>query len=169
MWHAQAEEIRKGHPSISTSQGLVERSALLESAGNFCDALANKKPIDKMLSFFSATNDKEIKVFEHGLQKLAPFLGRKFTGRDGAKEYFSIISECLDYENMLFSDYIVDAHERVVSVRGHANFTWKSTGNTWHETFVYRLKMDLKGKILVYDVWADTGAAYLASKGELSS
>lgn len=75
----------------------------------------------------------------------------------------------LSYEKMQFSDYIVDVEERVVSVRGQARFTWKSTGNSWDEVFIYRLQLDGEGKIQVYEVWADSGAAYLASKGELGT
>jgi len=51
----------------------------------------------------------------------------------------------------------------VTSVRGRARFTWKSTGKAWDEIFVYRIQLDEEGKVLVYEVWADSGAAYLAS------
>lgn len=55
----------------------------------------------------------------------------------------------------------------MVSVVGKARFVWKTTGNGWDETFTYRLRFDQDAKVVVYEVWADSGAAYLASRGEL--
>lgn len=155
--------------SYNPLPAMADRKALLKNATALCESFAQKKPVGQVLETFSSSRPDDIVLLEHGLQQLAPFLGRTFQGIAGAKEYFSIISELLDYDNMKFSDYIVDVEERVVSVRGEADFTWKSTGNTWHETFLYRIQLDEAGKILVYEVWADSGAAYLASRGEASS
>ena len=74
-----------------------------------------------------------------------------------------MVSECLSYEKMSFSDYIVDVESRTTSVRGTARFTWKSTGKSWDEVWI---RLDVEGKVLVYEVWADSGAAYMASRSE---
>mmetsp|Transcript_24464 Transcript_24464/g.37690 ORF Transcript_24464/g.37690 Transcript_24464/m.37690 type:complete len:146 (+) Transcript_24464:240-677(+) len=141
------------------------REKLLESARLLCESFANKEPLANILEHFS--NSPEVVCLEHGLPVLAPFLGRTFSGKDGAREYFTLIAELLSYKSMQFSDYIVDVESSVVSVRGKANFTWKSTNQSWDEEFMYRLLLDKEGKIVVYEVWADSGAAYLAGKGLL--
>ena len=105
-----------------------------------------------------------IRIFEHGLPELAPFIGRSFYGIQGITDYFTIISNTLEYENMYFYDYTVDIETKVVSVRGKATFIWKSTKKYWNEIFIYRIQLDNEYKILIYEVWADTGAAYLASQ-----
>lgn len=73
----------------------------------------------------------------------------------------------LSYENMRFSNYVVDPQQRKVSVRGEARFVWTSTDQGWDEVFTYVLDFDEELKVSVYEVWADSGAAYLASRGEL--
>ncbi|KAI0117657.1 hypothetical protein F4776DRAFT_636126 [Hypoxylon sp. NC0597] len=142
-----------------------KRTELLEAATAFCDSFAQKKPLDEILSHFSSSDN--ILAYEHGLPELAPFLGREFRGREGVKEYFNIISSCLSYENMRFADYIVDAVENRVAVRGTAKFTWTATGESWDEFFSYALKFDGERKVVSYEIWADSGAAYLARKGQL--
>ncbi|KAI2780047.1 hypothetical protein F4815DRAFT_157428 [Daldinia loculata] len=142
-----------------------KRADLLNAAIAFCESFAQKKPPDEILSHFSSSTN--ILAYEHGLKKLAPFLGREFRGHDGVQEYFSTISSCLSYEDMCFADYIVDAVENRVAVRGTAKFTWTATGESWDEVFAYALKFDDQYKVLSYQVWADSGAAYLASKGHL--
>ncbi|OTA97652.1 hypothetical protein M434DRAFT_65169 [Hypoxylon sp. CO27-5] len=142
-----------------------KRTELLEAATAFCDSFAQKKPLDEILSHFSSTDN--IVAYEHGLPELAPFLGREFRGREGVQEYFKIISACLNYENMRFADYIVDAVGNRVAVRGTAKFTWTATGESWDEVFAYALKFDDEHKVVSYEIWADSGAAYLASKGRL--
>ena len=62
-----------------------------------------------------------------------------------------------------FRIIVLTRNWRFVSVRGKAKFTWKSTGKIWNEVFIYRIQLDEEGKILIYEVWADSGAAYLAS------
>jgi hypothetical protein len=54
-----------------------------------------------------------------------------------------------------------------VSVKGRAKFTWIETGQTWDETFTYSLDFDDESKITNYQVWADSGAAYLARINKL--
>ncbi|KAI0834857.1 hypothetical protein F5Y06DRAFT_278083 [Hypoxylon sp. FL0890] len=142
-----------------------KRADLLEAATSFCASFAQKKPPDEILRHFSTSDT--ILAFEHGLPELAPFLGREFRGREGVQEYFETISSCLSYEDMRFADYIVDAAENRVAVRGTAKFTWTATGESWDEVFAYALKFDEERKVVRYEIWADSGAAYLASKGRL--
>mmetsp|Transcript_773 Transcript_773/g.941 ORF Transcript_773/g.941 Transcript_773/m.941 type:complete len:224 (+) Transcript_773:203-874(+) len=141
------------------------RDDILSTAHSLCDAFANKAPLNEVLDQFSTSD--EVFCLEHGLQRLAPFLGRIFVGQEGVKQYFTIISDLLSYDDMKFSDYIVDVDASTVSVRGEATFLWKSTGNSWEEVFTYRLRFDDEAKVLAYEVWADSGAAFLASKGLL--
>jgi hypothetical protein len=68
---------------------------------------------------------------------------------------------------MSFSEYFADDSSSKVSVKGKAKFTWNATGESWNEVFVYTLDLDEEAKITDYQVWADSGALYLASKGEL--
>ncbi|KAI1097165.1 hypothetical protein F4804DRAFT_339473 [Jackrogersella minutella] len=142
-----------------------KRVELLEAATAFCDSFAQKKPSDEILSHFSSSPD--VLAYEHGLKELAPFLGREFRGPEGVREYFGTVSSCLTYEDMRFADYVVDAVENRVAVRGTARFTWTATGEGWDEVFAYALKFDEQRKVVSYEIWADSGAAYLASKGWL--
>ena len=142
-----------------------KRATLLLAAESFCNTFATQKPLDDILSHFSTRY--EILAYEHGLKQLAPFLGRDYTGEKGVREYFETLASHLSYDNMEFSTYVVDAAENRVSVRGEAKFTWTSTGQSWNEIFTYVLAFDEDAKVVKYEVWADSGAAYLASKGEL--
>ncbi|GAB1320385.1 hypothetical protein MFIFM68171_10595 [Madurella fahalii] len=142
------------------------RASLLASATSFCNAFASGASPSEILTHFTADTSK-ILVREHGLAQLAPFLGRTFRGADGLTQYLSIIADCLSYENMRFGDYIVDAEARKVSVRGEARFTWARTGQSWDEVFTYVLGFDDELRVESYDVWADSGAAWLASLGKL--
>ncbi|XXG96642.1 hypothetical protein Hte_002930 [Hypoxylon texense] len=144
-----------------------KRADLLAAATAFCESFAQKQPPDEILSHFSTSTTDDIVAFEHGLKELAPFLGREFRGRDGVREYFEIISSCLRYDGMRFADYVVDAAEDRVAVRGAARFTWTATGESWDEVFAYALRFDEQRKVVRYEVWADSGAAYLASQGRL--
>ncbi|EMD38920.1 hypothetical protein CERSUDRAFT_133551 [Gelatoporia subvermispora B] len=145
---------------------------LLASARALCDAFASKAPPDELLSHFSTTHS--ISAFEHGLPLLAPFLGRPFTGRTGPTSvpaYFQLLTKYLTFEDMSFSDWAVDADARRVSLKGSARFTWaegNGEGQGWDEKFVYMLDFDDEGKVTDYQVWADSGAAYLAHRGELA-
>lgn len=80
------------------------RSQLLACAQAFCKGVADKQPLDDLMSQFSSTH--LITAHEHGLPFLAPFLGRTFTGRTGpnsVEEYFKLLQKYLTYENMSFS------------------------------------------------------------------
>ncbi|KAJ3743416.1 hypothetical protein DFH05DRAFT_1207838 [Lentinula detonsa] len=141
------------------------RSQLLSSATSFCDAFAQNKDLDSILSHFSTTH--QVSAIEHGEKAIAPFLGRPFEGLDGVRSYFDTIAALLSYENMEFSEFTVDAEAGRVACKGKAKFLWIQTKETWDETFAYMLDFDDEGKITNYQVWADSGAAYLARKGEL--
>lgn len=148
-----------------TTKSISRREELLNAARSFCDAFASKRPPQTILSYFSSSS--EVLALEHGLPQLAPFLGREFRGHGGLEEYFFLLAKHLSYDNMRFSRYFADAEEGKVSVRGEATFTWTSTGQSWHEVFTYVLRFDEEAKVLEYEVWADSGAAYLASRGEM--
>ncbi|GLB33477.1 hypothetical protein LshimejAT787_0103610 [Lyophyllum shimeji] len=141
------------------------RSELLSTAQQFGDDFSNKKEITVLLSHFSTTH--KATAIEHGEPALAPFLGRPFVGIGGVREYFETIASLLSYEEMHFSEFVVDPEARKVAMKGRARFTWMSTGESWDETFSYILDFDEDRKVAVYQVWADSGAAYLASKGKL--
>lgn len=142
------------------------RHALLSSATAFCRAFASSAQPDQILSHFTRHPSK-ILVHEHGLPQLAPFLGRTFRGADGLRQYLAVVAECLSFQDMRFTEYVVDAQARKVSVRGEARFTWKSTGQSWDEVFAYVLAFDDEARVESYEIWADSGAAWLASRGHL--
>ena len=59
-----------------------------------------------------------------------------------------------------------------MSVKGRARFQWiegVGEGNWWNETFAYVLDFDDEAKVTDYQVWADSGAAYLAWTGKLNA
>ncbi|EIN05988.1 hypothetical protein PUNSTDRAFT_73269 [Punctularia strigosozonata HHB-11173 SS5] len=148
---------------------MVSRAALLSSAQGLISDFSQKEPIDRLLSHFSRTHACE--AFEHGEPCLAPFLGRPFSGLDQIRRYFAMLQDYLTYENMTFDQFCVDAESRRVSCVGKAKFTWvKPNPGDWNEIFHYLLDFDdsPEPKITNYQVWADSGAAYLAGRGELS-
>ncbi|KAK5081143.1 hypothetical protein LTR05_007937 [Lithohypha guttulata] len=130
-----------------------QRKHLLASAESFCNDIASQADLETILSHFSTSYTPV--ALEHGHKQLAPFLGRPFLGIDGIKEYFGLLGKCLKHENMGFKNYIVDTSED------------RSTGQSWNEIFTYQLAFDTQGKVISYHIWADSGAAYLASKGLL--
>ncbi|PIL25113.1 hypothetical protein GSI_13002 [Ganoderma sinense ZZ0214-1] len=147
------------------------REQLLRSAQALCSAFASKSDNDTLLSHFSSTH--QISAIEHGLPLLAPFLGRSFSGRAGANSvpaYFDLLRQYLTYQDMSFGTWVVDAEAQRVSVKGRAQFTWiegEGNGQSWDEAFAYILDFDHDAKITDYQVWADSGAAYLARHGQL--
>jgi len=144
---------------------MMQRQRLSDAAHRFCDDFAHKQTIDALLTHFSNTHPCE--VLEHGLSRFAPFLGSPFRGLDGVRRYFDAIAALITYEDMQFSEYVVDAEVRKVSVKGTAMFTWIATRESWDETFAYVLDFDDQDKVTRYQVWGDTGALYLASQGLL--
>jgi hypothetical protein len=142
-----------------------EREALLHAAANLCNAFACQYAVNAILDHFSTASEPF--ALEHGLPQLVPFVGRPFRGLDGVRQYFGLLSEHLTYKDMRFVDYVVDVETAKVSARGTATFTWTKTGQSWDEVFTYVLGFDAQRKVKSYEVWADTGAAYLASQGKL--
>ncbi|KAF9569412.1 hypothetical protein CPC08DRAFT_812997 [Agrocybe pediades] len=141
------------------------RKELQNAAQEFCRGFAGGKSVDEFLEYFSTTY--EVSAIEYGEPVLAPFLGKQFVGKAGLKEYFELIGSLLSYDNVAFSEYVVDCEALKVSVKGKAKFTWISSKQSWNETFTYTLDFDEEMKVVRYQVWADSGAAYLARRGEL--
>ncbi|KAL1859198.1 hypothetical protein Plec18167_007868 [Paecilomyces lecythidis] len=157
---------------------VVPRTTLIEPARTLCNAFASASPVSELVRCF--TSDPMPIAHEHGHSSLAPFLGRTFTGQEGITKYFDLLTQYLSFENMRFDpedEWVVDPETLTVCLRGRARFIWKATGEGWYETFCYRLGLaedisqDGKGgyKVQEYRVWADTGAAYLASKNQLKA
>ena len=142
------------------------RNQLLDAASSFCRDFAEKKDPDVLLQHFSTMY--KCTIIEHGQQSLAPFLGRTFVGLPAIRSYFTLISELLAYEGMRFSAYTVDIEARKVCVKGEATFTWLSTRESWDEAFIYMLDFDDELKVTDCQIWADSGAAYLAGTGRLN-
>ncbi|KAJ5119017.1 hypothetical protein N7448_010726 [Penicillium atrosanguineum] len=153
---------------------MVTRKSLITAVQSLLTALSTPPDQNPNLLSTFTTNPPPL-CFEHGLPQLVPFLGRYFTGQEGVTRYFALLSEHLDIKNMTFepdTDWLVDEVSMAVCLRGNAQFVWKSTGQAWDETFVYRIVVaedtGAKGlKVQEYRVWADTGAAYLARLGRL--
>ncbi|PYH89858.1 hypothetical protein BO71DRAFT_335721 [Aspergillus ellipticus CBS 707.79] len=153
-----------------------KRAALTKPIHTFLALLTAPPPdlITSLLPLFTKT----VLIHEHGLPTLAPFLGRDFTGPAGVKEYFSLLSDHLTYENMRFDaegEWTVDVGNGTVCVRGWAVFYARATGMGGERGMGRGFGRegeeggDKHGewKIQEYRVWADTGAAYLALRGEL--
>ncbi|KAI9045653.1 uncharacterized protein KD926_008070 [Aspergillus affinis] len=163
----------------------MSRSAVLTRTHALLNAFSN--PSTSLQTLLSNFTSSDPWALEHGLPLLAPFLGRKYTGLEGLKTYFTLLAETLEIEWMRFEEeggWVVDLDgeqgdgkgkgesERKVSLRGEAQFRWKSTNQAWEEGFAYRIGLvDEDGgddvKVKSYEVWADTGAAYLARMGKL--
>ncbi|OQD77179.1 hypothetical protein PENDEC_c003G01004 [Penicillium decumbens] len=119
---------------------MVPRKTLLSPIHSLLSALTTKASSSTLLSTFT-THPPPV-CHEHGLPQLAPFLGRSFTGQDGVSRYFALLAEHLDIKNMTFEPddaWVVDEGSMTVYLRGSATFTWKETGQSWDETFVYRV------------------------------
>ncbi|KAE8349400.1 hypothetical protein BDV28DRAFT_61602 [Aspergillus coremiiformis] len=150
---------------------MSHRQNLITRVRTLCTDFSTSSPLPTLLSNF--TTNPPATALEHGLPHLAPFLGRAFKGSDGLTTYFGLLSDLLTIENMVFEPeetWVVDERAMAVSLRGEGRFTWNATGQTWEETFVYRIGLAEDAgvvKVVVYEVWADTGAAYLARRGLL--
>lgn len=150
----------------------LTRAQLLASASAFCNAFASQAPVDEILTHFSQSH--LVSAREHGLPLLAPFLGRQFSGLNGSptsvEAYFKLLQKYIRYEDMSFGEWVVDSEARKVSCKGKARFVWTEgvgDGQWWDEQFAYILDFDQEGKVTDYQVWADSGAAYLAWTGKL--
>ncbi|KAL3475066.1 hypothetical protein BJX99DRAFT_167960 [Aspergillus californicus] len=162
--------------SKMATQTPITRETLTTATKSLCTAFSTSAQLETVLETF--THNPAPQIHEHGLQCLAPFLGRTFTGRDGARDYFTRLNECLGIKEMVFDDekeWVVDERCMAVNLRGRAKFSAKGSGEEWEEVFAYRISLAeqadgrSKGEVKVqgYEVWADTGAAYLAMRGML--
>ncbi|KAF8247522.1 hypothetical protein K440DRAFT_628761 [Wilcoxina mikolae CBS 423.85] len=153
------------------------RETLLSAALCLCTDFACPSTTTAILLTHFTTSVPPTAI-EHGHPSLAPFIGRAFNGRDEVARYFDMLARLLTFENMRFCEYIVDVDTLKVTCKGCARFTWKKTNQSWDETFTYTLDFMEEGgpgdgerqrevKVRRYQVWADTGVAYLASRGEL--
>lgn len=154
------------------------RADLITGTSALCAAFSTGADIPTLLSTF--TTSPTPYIYEHGLSSLAPFLGRTFRGQDGLMKYFDLLSENLGVESMDLDgekNWIVDAENAVVCLKGRARFVSKATGQGWDEVFIYKISLAQEGgdgngkggwKVRAYEVWADTGAAYLAARGKLN-
>lgn len=146
------------------------RETLLTAAISLCTDFSSGCPPEVLLTHFA--HEVSPIAIEHGLKSLAPFLGRHFFGRSEIQKYFEVLQKLLTFEKMFFCEYIVDIDTMKVSCKGHATFVWRETDQSWDEVFTYTLDFVREGdadevKVRRYQVWADTGAAWLASRGEL--
>ncbi|KAH8703579.1 hypothetical protein BGW36DRAFT_369568 [Talaromyces proteolyticus] len=159
------------------------RPVLLSPIHSLISAFAAGAPSSTILTHFTASPIPLVHehggcYFRHGL----PFLGRDFIGLSRVGEYFDLLAEYLSYRDMVFEsedDWVVDPQNMTICLRGQAQFTYKETGESWNETFMWRVTLseDLTGesepgpgqglKVQEYQVWADTAAVFLASRGEL--
>lgn len=146
---------------ITASVTRDRRTLLLRAAQSLCHDFARASPTSTLILHFASSPNAKTEAFEHGDPSHAPFLGRSFVGQAGIQDYFDMLQQYLAFEDMRFSDYVVDEVESVVCVRGEARFTWKETGNGWDEVFTYRLLLVEEGgewRVSRYEVWADTGS-----------
>ncbi|KAL7267088.1 hypothetical protein RUND412_010340 [Rhizina undulata] len=145
--------------------------ALLTATAALTKSFADHAPPSEIVKHFTTTPAPI--ALEHGLRRLAPFIGREFLGTDQVRVYFEMLAEYLEYTDMEFSPPIIDTAGSKVCVKGTAIFTWKETGESWREAFVWLLDWEDIGeekqewKVKRYEVWADSGAVYLARKGKL--
>lgn len=82
------------------------RNQLLQAAEALCADFSAKKDTDALLSHFSKTYS--CTAIEHGEPGLAPFLGKSYNGLEAIRSYFELLVKLLTYENMRFSEWIVD-------------------------------------------------------------
>jgi hypothetical protein len=141
-------------------------TTLRNTTSAFCAALISPPPPSELLSqYFSS----EPSITEHGPEwsrSRLPFLAKTFTGKDGCKEYFNVMTEVLDMS--LGKDafpgpegFIVDPEAGMVSVVGKGHFSSKKTGKGWDEQFIYRFSgFDEQGMIGHWEIWADPLSAW---------
>jgi hypothetical protein len=159
------------------------KDLLRSSASSFCQALLEPPPPAELIrKYFTPANPC---ITEHGpewARSRLPFLSRTFSGLEGCKEYFLVLSQTLTMHIGAdtfpgLDGYIVDVEatgephssgggkqpEGAVSVVGKATFTSIKTGKQWHEQFIYRFSgFDDAGRIGHWEIWADPLSAWVA-------
>lgn len=175
---------------MSLNEVATTRSAQLrQRAQAFCAAFLDlsSNPPDKILStHFTPVSPR---ITEHGPEWVTvrlPFLGRTFTGVNECLEYFSLLSQCLEFQPSkntfpAANGIVVDADavgpddtpdqwavgKGVASVVGKGVFKAIKTGKSWEEQFIYRLSgFDEEGRIGHWEIWADPLSAYAAVEGK---
>ncbi len=151
----------------------------------FCNAfldLTNNPPEKILAEHFTSDQPR---ITEHGPRDdRLPFLGQTFAGYEGCLEYFSLLSKTLEFipnentfpgaDGIVVDDRAIipgEGHVKgdlrgVTTVVGHAEFRAISPGQSWKETFIYRLSgFDEDGKIGHWEIWADPLSAWTAVGG----
>ncbi|KAL4884819.1 hypothetical protein BJY04DRAFT_170861 [Aspergillus karnatakaensis] len=154
------------------------RDSTIKATSALTTALTSGADLNTLLSTFTVS--PAAIAHEHGHPKLATFLGRTFRGHKGVGEYFTLVERQMRIKEMEFNrecDWVVDAEKKTVCLRGRGVWENKLTSEQWVEIFAYRVELAEeewegckdKGELKVksYEVWADTGAAFLAEKGKL--
>jgi hypothetical protein len=142
-------------------------TTLRQTTQAFCHALISPPSPTSLLSTYFTSSPK---ITEHGPEwsrSRLPFLAKTFTGRDGCKEYFKIMTDVLEMAlpEDAFDEkaFIVDAETGLVSVVGKGRFTSRKTGKGWDEKFIYRFsEFDGEGKFGHWEIWADPLSAWNA-------
>ena len=145
----------------------LERLKLLEAAESFLFTSRPRIKTALVKALIYYTSEEPVFVHDDAVPQLAPFLGRDFAGVHDVREHFATILSSTAYGRMTFSNYIADTSTRQVSVRGEAVFTSKIPGESWNEIFTYVLDFDDEGRVKRYQIWADTGPAFIASRSVL--
>ncbi|GAA6042176.1 hypothetical protein JCM8097_004999 [Rhodosporidiobolus ruineniae] len=155
-------------------------SAVTARLVSFRDVINSGASPDDFASFFapSSASDSPPCCIEHGPTGHAglPFLGRPFTGQDGIRDYYKLITSVLAGKGSRFDekDLLVrldgeaDGAEKATAVwTGEARWSVQKTGKEWDEAVVWKFKLRKEGEewmLEKWEVWADTLSAYLASK-----
>jgi hypothetical protein len=151
-----------------SGHNMPSRDDIFKAAKALCSDFASGKASKELLANFTSSPS----VYEHGNDRLAPYMGRAFTGKEEVGRYFDNIAELLEFSDVHFADhdYVIDPESLKVAVRGRAKITWRENGQAWDESFMYLLSFATEDdaiKCNKYEVWADTGSAYLAANGKL--
>ncbi|KAF8897204.1 hypothetical protein BD779DRAFT_357420 [Infundibulicybe gibba] len=123
------------------------RKQLLAAAKAFCDAFSRKEEISTSSPIFR--QHTQCQRLNMVIQSWLPSWGKHF--RDSQE----------------FEHFVVDSEGCKIALKGKGTFTWVSTGESWDETFAWMLDFDDEGRVTEYQVWADSGSAYLARIGKL--
>ncbi|KAL4873539.1 hypothetical protein BDV12DRAFT_80300 [Aspergillus spectabilis] len=154
------------------------RTPLINATSALTTAFASRAPLGTLVSQFTVLPAAQAR--EHGHPKLGTFMGHTFIGHKGVGEYFNLVEKQMRLREIIFddeSDWVVDTEKSVVCLRGKARWQDKLSEEEWDEIFAYRVALaeeeseqsKEKGELKVrfYEVWADTGAAFLANGGSL--
>ncbi|KAI9688616.1 MAG: hypothetical protein M1820_010217 [Bogoriella megaspora] len=163
---------------FSSATSTSKREAQLrQTVYDFCQAFLQGSPPTEILDRFFVPTDP--KITEHGpdwATSRLPFLGKTFEGRDGAENYFTVLTNMLEFvpskdsfpeREGIVVDVDAESEEGkgkgVVSLKAKGKFRAKPTGKEWDEEFTYRLSgFDDEGRIGHWEIWADPLSAWMA-------